>query len=57
MEAWALASGNREAGSEGAAGRGDCEGVVEALHAISFTLCRSIFKKHALVLPSQAGCD
>ena len=58
LKAWASAE-RREAGHEEASG-GDVEGVVQALHAISFTL-RSKgadqFLKRALVLSSQAGCD
>lgn len=54
LEAWALASGNREEGNEGAVG-GDWEGVVVALHAISFTLCRSIFKKTCTSFTKPSG--
>lgn len=57
LKAWASA-GCRWAGHEEASG-GDVEGVVQALHAISFTLCSKgadQFLKRA-VLSSQAGCD
>lgn len=51
----------QEQGRGGMKKRGeDWEGVVQALHAISFTLClkgADQFLNRALVLPSQVGCD